>query len=160
MFNTSQLSWFNSLAASRFGIFGLFVAETGYFKNICKYFAHLIRYHSAGRIRLDSIPTKKYQYHYWSLTNYSVVIILYLMTVSRFPSKSLFSVLWISVTSSAKFALTPPGMAKSSIESFHVIFPGHTLGTATALCIERTAGWSNSSEEKLQHDESAKHAEK
>ena len=32
VFNTSQLSWFNSLAASRFGIFDLFVAETGYFK--------------------------------------------------------------------------------------------------------------------------------
>ena len=51
-------------------------------------------------------------------------------------------------------------MAKSSIESFHVIFPGHTLGTATALCIERTAGWSDSGEEKLKHDEGAKHAKK
>ena len=103
---------------------------------------------------------KEVQHHCWSLTNYSVVILLDLTTMSRFPSYSLLRVLCISVTSSAKFALTPSGMAKSSIESFHVIFPGHTLGTATALCIKRAAGWSNSGEEKLKHDESAKHSEK
>ena len=82
------------------------------------------------------------------------------MTVSRFPSKSLLRELLLSVTFSAKFALTPPGMAMSSIESFHVTFPGHTMRTATALCIKRTAGWSDSGEEKLKHDESAKHSEK
>ena len=60
VFNTSQLSWFNSLAASRFGIFDLCGAGTGCFKNICTYLAHhLIRYHSAGQVRLDSISTKK-----------------------------------------------------------------------------------------------------
>ena len=159
VWNTSQLSWFNSLAASRFGIIDLLELKQvqEYMQILCSSFDQVSQ-RRTYQTRFNS--NKEVQHHCWSLTDYSVVILLDLTTVSRFPSYSLFRVLWISVTSSAKFALTPFGMTKSSIESFHVIFPGHTFGTATALCIKRTAGWSDSGEQKLKHDESAKHGEK